>query len=108
MYISYQISKYRVTFYGWQSNKYWNVEIDLYDANSKKIGELKFVKEPNVPQADEYDSSLKRIYGYYPANRYSDIIDILRNESPVSIAFDTGLNESSIKCGPEPAGEGET
>ena len=69
---------------------------------------MRFVKDQHDPPTDDYNSDIGRIYGYYRPSRYQDIIDILRNEKPVSIAYSSANDECSIKCGGEPVGEEET
>jgi len=103
-----QIDKYRVIHYSWSSTKYFAVWIYLYDQDGQMKGEIRFHKEEIADPTDVYDSDNDKIIIHFPLHRYLEIIDLLRNEEPVTLAFNTSTNEGWIYTGKEPVGEEET
>ena len=102
-----QVKEYKVIHYSWSSTRYFSVWIYLYDQDGKKKGEVRFHKEQHNP-ADIYDSDHDKIIIHFPLHRYPEIIDFLRNEKPLTLAFNPNTNEGRIYSGKEPIGEEET
>ena len=102
-----QIDTYKVIHYSWSSERYFGVWIYLYDQQGIKKGDVRFHKEQHSP-GDTYDSANDKIIIHFPLHRYSDIIDLLRNEKPLTLAFNPNNNEGWIYSGKEPLGEEES
>ncbi len=104
-YSSYAISSYHYK----QFSTSGNANISLYDANNKQKGLLIFlaVDPSELPAASQDANGLVRLY--YPSTRLHDVIDLLRNESPVALHYwhGSGQNSHIGTAKRELVGEGE-
>jgi hypothetical protein len=106
--VSIQIQSYQYyTFSSRDSTNPPSAVILLYDVNGTWVAALWFVKDPGaLPAASQAGAQ------YILAYSYADlpvIVDMLRNEAPVSLIVDPqGLVENwRISTSAEPVGEGE-
>ena len=101
------IENYQVIQNSWSSTEYYSVLINLYNKDGHIKGELRFHKEEHSP-VDSFDRNNDKIILHFPLHRYLDVIDLLRNEKPITLGFNTFTNEGWIRSGQEPVGEEET
>jgi hypothetical protein len=97
------VTNYHVLFYGgpdgYQTNR---AQITLYDGNTV-VAYLRF-NDPGM--AFENDDMLGTIIRMHlPSAMFENVIDVLRNESPITVSF--AQNRGFLSTGKEPAGEGE-
>lgn len=98
------------SFYHWSSRPEntprSNIEIKGADGASCTVW---FMNNPAGTLIPARRSGVRRYSFYYYHWQFDQILDMLRNESPITIEFndDSGLSNSRISTGTEPAGEGE-
>ncbi len=72
--------------------------VHLYGKNSKYLGYLGIIKNGNVlPQNIQHSNGTLNIYLH--ESGLQNILDILRNQSPISIQFDTSLKWGTLVIG---------
>lgn len=98
------VTSYSVLFYGgpdgYQTNR---AQIQLKDGNTV-VAWIRF-NDPGM--AFENDDMLGTIIRMHmPSTMFANVIDVLRNESPVTVYF--AQNRGFLSTGGEPVGEGES
>ncbi len=90
-YNSYKIASYHYKQFGTSGS----ANISLYDANRKQRGLLIFlaVDETQLPNSSKDANGLIRLY--YTQSKLHDVIDLLRNESPISLNYWNGSEQNS-------------
>ncbi len=63
-------------------------------------------KDGSLP-ANTFNESIKTGVGYQPIDRFSDYVDLLRNEKPIYVTFNTESKNYVVYVASEPVGEGE-
>ena len=99
-----QVSTYE--YYHWTSRSSGKTNLILRGGGGE-FCVVWFVEDPNaaLPPATQ---SGKNFSLYYHHSQLPHIIDMLRNEKPISVFFDNDAGANSrISTGPEPIGEGE-
>ncbi|WP_103070332.1 hypothetical protein [Aquimarina sediminis] len=77
----------------------------LYGQNQEYLGYLGIIKnEKELPQNRQHQDGAITIY--FHETELQSILDTLRNESPVSIKFNTNSKWGSIETGKETVGNG--
>jgi len=68
-----------------------------------------FQNNPTASLLPATRSGVKKYNFYYYHWQFDQLIDMLRNESPITVEFndDSGYNNSRITTGTEPVGDGE-
>lgn len=80
--------------------------VHLYGKNQVYLGDLGIIKdEKTLPQNRQHNNGTLSIY--YHETELQSILETLRNESPVSIKFNTSSKWGSIETGKEIVGNGE-
>jgi hypothetical protein len=97
------VTSYSVLFYGgpdgYQTNR---AQIQLSNGNTT-VAWIRF-NDPGM--AFENDDMLGNIIRMHlPSSMFQNVIDVLRNESPITVYF--AQNRGFLGTGTEPAGEGE-
>jgi hypothetical protein len=97
------VTSYHVLFYGspegYQTNR---AQITLYDGNAV-VAYVRF-NDPGMAFENDYvDAGIIRMH--LPSTMFADVIDVLRNESPLIVYFSAG--RAFLGTGKEPVGEGE-
>ena len=100
----HQVTKYNYQFHGGASGYSNNrAVLRLKDGNTS-VAYVHFVPEgQTIPSDTESSSGFIRMY--MPESALPGIIDMLRNESPISIYYASG--SGFLRTGNEPIGEGE-
>jgi len=100
---SKEIKTYQVRITSGEQSNSVRASILLLDAKKFTIGNLVFL-EPGTPFPANYSSSGP--VAYYPMTVYANVLDLLRNESPVYIETDN-QDGAWIATSPEPIGDGD-
>lgn len=99
-----EIKDYHILFYGspegYQTNR---AQITLYDANGKVAAYVRF-NDPGMTFENDYDSG-GIIRMHLPSSMFENVLDVLRNESPIYIYF--AQNRGFLSTSKEAVGEGE-
>ena len=70
---------------------------------------IRFMKSRNPLPANLLQKNIKRVFMNVRAEKYSDFIDLFRNEKPLSFVMNEDIPESAkIYAGSEPVGEEES
>ncbi len=80
--------------------------INIYTADGYKLYIL-FPAEGAPLPANSYNAGSKIGVAYENAPRYSDYVDLLRNEDPVWVTFNEDAKSFVVYAAWEPIGEGE-
>ncbi|MBN1695625.1 hypothetical protein JW879_09575 [candidate division WOR-3 bacterium] len=84
--------------------------IQLIDGNFA-IGWIYFYDEgvsiPNDSKQMNQQYQKEQIHMHLPSSLLESVIDLLRNESPISLAYSTSANRGWLTTGSEEVGEGE-
>lgn len=103
---SFQVSTYQ--YYNWSSRKTGKTNLILKGAAGETCS-VWFVEDltASLPAAKQVAQNYYAFY--YHHNQLEHLIDMLRNEKPIFVFFDTdsGFNNSRISTMDEPVGEGE-
>lgn len=95
-------------YYNWSSRNTGKTNLILKSAAGQTCS-VWFVEDPaaNLPAAQEVAANYYSFY--YHHSQLPHLIDMLRNEKPVTVFFnnDNGFNNSRISTSDEPVGEGE-
>ena len=89
----------------------WRATIHLFGANPKKektppaLGKIRFVP-PERLKKDHVDAQ-GLIAMFLPEEKFPAVLDLLRNEKPLRIEYNSGYGTAFIYSGREPIGEGE-
>ncbi len=104
-YTTIEIKGYRGAMFSSAENP---SKISLYDAQNKNFASAYIRPESEtLPQAYQDSSGRYRLYFHRP--RFSELIDLLRNEKPMYVHFWEGAgNNTHIATTREPVGEEET
>tara|TARA_R110002020_G_scaffold292117_1_gene507500 strand:- start:1416 stop:1724 length:309 start_codon:yes stop_codon:yes gene_type:complete len=78
--------------------------INLYCADGYRL--YLIFQEGKLP-ANTYNENIKTGVGYQSIDRYTDYIDLIRNEKPVLVTFNTTSKSYVVYVSSEPVGEGE-
>lgn len=106
-----EIKKYDVAYYAGGKNVStypYRAIIGLRDENDALLGAAYFHHSAaTMPNADTQKAT-GYISCHYPAEHYSQVLDLLRNEKPVYVEFEVRAgNVANIRTSAEPVGEGE-
>lgn len=102
--MSYAIGSYSVLFYGSPSGYQTNrAQIQLKDTNGKVVSWIRFNDPGQFFENDYVSNDIIRMH--LPSTMFENVIDILRNESPVYTYFAAG--RAFLGTSAEPIGEGE-
>lgn len=90
-----EVNRYRVVLYGASSDKPdLKAKVELYSAprghppsSASSVGKIKFHDGPLPPDAQEKGGA---IVMHLPHGMLADVVDLLRNESPIYFAFHEG------------------
>jgi len=103
---SFQVETYE--YYNWSSRSRGKTNLNLRGAGGETCA-VWFIEDPEqaLPEAQEVAPNYYSFY--YHHNQLAHLIDMLRNEKPVTVFFNNemGFNNSRISTGDEPVGEGE-
>lgn len=101
---SEMIEVVRYTYHCFASRDRDDVVLFLYDAHSQAIAQVLAVPDGEpLPPAAQHDG---RAVLYYHRSAIPQVVDLLRNESPVYLLWGEGRN-TALATGYEPVGEGE-
>ena len=100
---SKEVKTYQARITSGGQSKGARATILLLDAKKSTIGYLAFLEPGTAFPANYYSSGP---VAYYPMAVYADVIDLLRNESPVYIETDN-QNGAWIGTLPEAVGDGD-
>ena len=103
---NYVISSYQCRQYTYNKAGYVAL-IHLYDADNYIRGVIYFYPDgTHIPEARE-DTSVGRIYLSLPVSRLGSFVDVLRNEEPVDLCYNSST-DAFLETSLEPTGEEET
>ncbi|MEW7291282.1 hypothetical protein [Aquimarina sp. 2304DJ70-9] len=108
MVITYQIATYNILIVSdyAQGGGYQTGYVHLYGKKSKYLGYLGIIKDGNVlPQNTQHSNGILNIYLHEPG--LQTILNTLRNQSPISIQFDTSLKWGALVIGNQSASKNE-
>ncbi len=94
----------RHTYHCFSSRERNDIALFLYDEHSRVIAQVLAVPDGEpLPPAERHD---RRAILYYHRAAIPQVVDLLRNESPVYLLWGEGRN-TALATGYEPEGEGE-
>lgn len=94
----------RYTYHCFSSRERNDIALFLYDEHSRVIAQVLAVPDGEpLPPAERRDG---RAILYYHRAAIPQVVDLLRNESPVYLLWGEGRN-TALATGYEPVGEGE-
>lgn len=97
------VTNYHVLFYGSQDGYQTNrAQITLYNGASP-VGYVRFNDPGMTFEADYVDSGVIRMH--LPSTSFQNVLDVLRNESPINVYFAAG--RGFLGTNAEAVGEGE-
>ena len=103
---SFQVATYQ--YYNWSSRKTGKTNLILKGTGGETCS-VWFVEDPSadLPQAKIVAPNYYAFY--YHHSQLDHLIDMLRNEKPITVFFndDNNFNNSRISTADEPVGEGE-
>lgn len=101
-----KVVRYRMHYTG-QANfdSPWRAVVHLFNAENEGIGKIFFIDGDNI-SADEIDID-GTVLMKVPTSQYHNIMDLLRNEGPLSFKYDSGHGKTFLYTGKERVGEGE-
>lgn len=103
---SFQVETYK--YYNWSSRKNGKTNLILNGVNGETCS-VWFVEDlsADLPEAKMISQNYFSLY--YHHSQLDHLIDMLRNEKPITVYFnnDNGFNNSRISTSNEPIGEGE-
>ena len=107
-----EVKKYNVAYYAGGKNTtgyQYRAIIGLRRDDGSIIGGAYFHRDPTtMPDSDDQTSS-GYVWCHYTWEDFAQVLDLLRNESPVYVRYVAGIwNIGSITTSHEPVGEGET
>lgn len=73
-------------------------------SGGKTVAPLEF-RAGDIPQKISSSGGILQVY--CPIEAYPDIVDMLRNETPVILTYDLNMGYARLETGAEPVGEGE-
>lgn len=97
------ISAYKVVLYGEKGNSTIGAFIHCFHTGQNLMSCVFYNDENNVPA----NSKGPRVELRYPMSKFSDVLDILRNEKPLYFGFIESTKVGYISTYSEPVGEGE-
>lgn len=80
-----------------------SARINLYCSDGYKL----YLIFSSQTSSNTYNESSKTGIGYQPIDRYSDFIDMVRNEKPVRVTFNPSSKNFVVYVSSEPVGEEE-
>jgi len=112
-----RIKSYLVSYVagGQNTQSDYRATIILRDDNDRIVGSLHFYRDPaTMPAHDSLtnaNTSSAQAHLHYPAEAFPQVIDLLRNEKPVSLLYywgeDAMAGTGSLETAYEPVGDGE-
>ena len=103
---SFQVATYQ--YYDWSSRKKGKTNLILKGSAGETCSV--WFEEDDAADLNEASEVAPNYYAfYYHHHQLQHLIDMLRNEKPISVYFnnDSGFNNSRISTTHEPVGEGE-
>lgn len=98
------VASYSVLFYGspegYQTNR---AQIQLSDGAGKTLAWVRFNDPGMVFENDANDGGIIKMH--LPSTMFQSVLDVLRNEAPITVYFAQG--RGFLGTGSEPVGEGE-
>lgn len=105
---SYTVTHYIVYFLGtpgWPDGTVVQLRLAT-TAGGTTAGYVRFHEEGGVIPNDSVGSS-GTIYMHLPIARYAEVMDLLRNESPIYFSYSSLGQRATLGTSPEPVGEEE-
>jgi hypothetical protein len=100
------VASYSLAFYGSPSGYQTNrAQIELHDANGDTVAWVRF-NDPGMFFEDDYESN-GIIRMHLPSSMFRNVLDVLRNESPLYVTFSAGAGVALFGTTEEPIGEGD-
>lgn len=97
------ISSYKVVLYGEKGNSTIGAFIHCYHNDTIVMSCIFYNDENNVPA----NSKVSKVDLKYPMSKFTNVLDVLRNEEPVYFGFIDSTKVGYIATSDEPVGEGE-
>ena len=103
---SFQVATYQ--YYDWSSRSAGKTNLILKGTGGETCS-VWFVEDANAALPAAQVVAANYYAFYYHHSQLDHLIDMLRNEKPISVLFndDNGFNNSRISTSDEPVGEGE-
>lgn len=105
MHVEFEVKEYSVQLTNF---KLPYAYVMLYDASGNWRTRLNFVPLPEVNDVTDVDISGDYIQLYMNIELLDDVVDLLRNEKPVTVGASSDTNVFILATGKEPVGEEET
>ncbi len=106
-----QVQRYSVYYYAGGKrdvNNEHRAIISLRREDKTLIGVAYFHRDPSTMPEGDSRTPQGAVHCHFPWESFSQVLDLLRNESPVFLRFVAGEpSVASIVTSPEPVGEGE-
>lgn len=100
------VTSYRIHYTGQgQGNSPYRAVIHLFGEGKAGVGKIFFVESKKI--GPDHVDAQGLIIMRMPIVQYPNIVDLLRNEGPLKIRYDSGHGKAFLFSGKEPIGEGE-
>ncbi|MEL6671340.1 MAG: hypothetical protein AAFR61_04085 [Bacteroidota bacterium] len=101
-----EIKNYAIRFYGGPkgSDEGIRARVHLFDDQNKMVGGVDFYDSGFEMPVDIAEPQIRMSM---PAGQIYAVVDILRNEKPIFLEWQAGLNQGYLGTSQEPVGEGE-
>lgn len=101
-----EIKHYAIRYHGGPkgSGRHIRAQIHLFDARNRMVGSVDFYDEGQPLPGDQKDSI---IHMALPASHIHGVVDMIRNEKPIFLAWQETLQNAYLGTSQEPVGEGE-
>ena len=99
-----QIETYRIHYYSGPDN--FLSAVILLSSNNIGVGRINFIKDGNAIRANREIANGILVINFHES-KFSEILDLLRNETPLFIDLNTQHGIGSIQTDNEPIGEDE-
>lgn len=86
------------------SGEYLRAQVHLFDANNKLVAVIDFHDTAGSMHEDYVRNIIRTSM---PVDRLADVVDLLRNESPIFLGWREEHKKAFISTTQEPVGEGE-
>ena len=102
-----KIETYQIQYFAGGNNAELKAFIWLFDEKNNSAGDIKFYNNPSHISTRDTMSKDGFITCHLTADRYPEVVDLLRNEGPIFLHYSETQNLGYLSTAAEPVGEGE-
>ena len=102
-----KIDSYQIQYFAGSNKAELKAFIWLFDEKNDSAGDIKFYNNPDHIPPQDTMSHAGFISCHLTADRYAEVVDLLRNEGPIFLHFSETQDLAYLSTAAEPVGEGE-